>query len=399
MVLNPLVTIITPSFNQGDFIERTIQSILAQDYPNIQHIVIDGGSRDQTLDILKKYENHLRWISEKDSGQSEAINKGFRMANGEILTWINSDDVLLPGAVSKAVQYLNAHLHVMMIYGEGYIVDENDTIKQRFPYTEPKFDLTKLIYQGDYILQQSTFYRREIFQELRMLEENLHYGLDWDLFIRIGKRYPVHYVPEYFGCIREHRAAKTAIGGKKRFRELSRLVRKHGLLRYPPAYFNYAWDAYGKPLFPDTKGGPSSDMDRSSVLDLMKRLGLRMAGVLGWQHLRSWHADGWVERKAIIVLPNHHRVPNNHHLIVRGETQRPNVPIKIKMTVNRKFNASITVGHEGTFEASLSLPSVLQGDDAFHVEIESNRSYVPTDYGAKGDNRDLAFLLRSIEIV
>jgi glycosyltransferase involved in cell wall biosynthesis len=140
--MHPKVSIITPSFNQAGFIERTIQSVLSQDYPNIEYLVIDGGSNDETLEVLKKYEGRLQWISEKDSGQSEAINKGYRMATGEILTWLNSDDTLLPGAVSKAVAYFDEHPDVMMIYGEGYIIDENDKVKQRFPFTEPKFDLT-----------------------------------------------------------------------------------------------------------------------------------------------------------------------------------------------------------------------------------------------------------------
>ena len=395
---NPVVTIITPSYNQGSFIERTIQSILAQDYPSIEHIVVDGGSNDQTLDVLKRYEKHLRWISEKDSGQSEAINKGFRMAKGDILTWLNSDDTLLPGAVSKAVKYFNEHPDVMMIYGEGYMVDENDIVKQRFPFTEPRFDLTKLIYQGDYILQQSTFYRREIFKELGMLREDLHYGMDWDFFIRIGKRFRVEYVPEYFGNIREHAAAKTMIGGKKRFRELVTMLREHGVLKYPPAYFNYAWDAYGKPLFPDSVAGASAETEQSPFRDFVKRIGLRLASFLGWQKLSTWHADGWVEKDSIIVLPNLKYELPGQSLVIEGTAQRPNVPLSIQIRVNRNVRFEKNQNYPGDFTCRFMLPPELCNDDAFHVEIRCSRSFNPARRAQAKDNRNLAFMLKDIRI-
>ena len=254
--LLPKITIVTPSFNQGKFIERTIKSVLSQNYPNLEYIVVDGGSTDETLDILKKYEKHLRWISEQDTGQSEAINKGFRMATGEIVAWLNSDDTYLPNALKTVGQYFAGHPDVMMVYGEGYIIDENDNRKRRFPFTEPKFDLWKLIYYSDYILQQATFFRRSTFETIALLNEDLHYGMDWDLFIRIGKRFPVEYIPEYLACIREHGEAKTSVGGRKRFRELVGIIRNHGQLRYPQSYINYAWSTYGD--FLRTDGDSSS---------------------------------------------------------------------------------------------------------------------------------------------
>ncbi len=135
--MNPLVSIITPSFNQGHFIEETIQSVLDQDYPNIEYLVIDGGSTDNTVEILRKYEGRLKWISEPDGGQSHAINKGFRMARGEIVAWLNSDDTLLPGAITKAAGHLAANRETMMVYGEGYLMDHHSQITGRFPATEP----------------------------------------------------------------------------------------------------------------------------------------------------------------------------------------------------------------------------------------------------------------------
>src|SRR5438128_8552250 len=128
----PLVSIVTPSYNQGRFIEDTIRSVLAQDYPNLEYIVVDGGSTDHTLDVLRRYEGRLRWVSEPDRGQSEAINKGFRMARGEIVSWLNSDDTYVPGAIGKAVAHLGARPEVVMVYGEGYLLDEGGRVTRRF---------------------------------------------------------------------------------------------------------------------------------------------------------------------------------------------------------------------------------------------------------------------------
>ena len=121
----PLVTIVTPSYNQGRFIRATIESVLAQDYPAIEYIIMDGGSTDETAAIASEYNERLTFISEPDRGQSHAVNKGFRMARGEIVNWINSDDVILPGAVGHAVRALTQHPRVGAVYGEGYTIDRD----------------------------------------------------------------------------------------------------------------------------------------------------------------------------------------------------------------------------------------------------------------------------------
>src|SRR5688572_25596277 len=132
----PLVSIVTPSYNQGRYIEETIQSVLNQDYPNLEYLVLDGGSTDETLEILKRYEGRLVWISEKDRGQADAINKGFHLAKGRILGWLNSDDTYSPGAIRKVAQYFQTHRDVGLLYGEGYHVDTAGKIIERYN-TEP----------------------------------------------------------------------------------------------------------------------------------------------------------------------------------------------------------------------------------------------------------------------
>jgi glycosyltransferase involved in cell wall biosynthesis len=241
MSLSPLVSIVTPSYNHATYLEDTLRSVLEQTYPHIEHIVIDGASTDHTLEILQPYSDHLTWISEPDAGQASAINKGFRLAQGEIWGWLNADDTLLPDAVQIAVQAFLQDPDVMMVYGEGFEIDAQGERVGRFAYTEP-FDLSRLTMVLDYILQPTVFFRREIFQDMAMLDESLQWCFDWDLWIRIGQRFKVQYLPHYLANSRVYEQTKTSRGGDKRFREIATVVRKHSGRRFPPAYFIYGVD-------------------------------------------------------------------------------------------------------------------------------------------------------------
>ncbi len=230
----PLVTIVTPSLNQGVFIRATIESVLSQDYPHIEYLVMDGGSTDNTSGIAAEYSSRLKYVSEKDRGQSHAINKGFTAARGEVVAWLNSDDVLLPGAVGKAVAALGRAGKAGAIYGEGYRIDRNGANQGRFPATVP-FNLWKLVYLSDYILQQSTFFRKSAVDAVGGLDEQLHYAMDWDLLIRLGKRFGLYYEPEYLGAIREYAEAKSFAGGARRIDEIQRVLKRHTGLEKRPA--------------------------------------------------------------------------------------------------------------------------------------------------------------------
>ncbi|MGN7468385.1 glycosyltransferase family 2 protein [Brevibacillus sp. SAFN-007a] len=205
----PLVSIITPSFNQSAFIRKTIESVLSQDYPNIEHIVVDGGSTDGTLGILQEYAhlgNRFRYISEPDRGQSHAINKGLAMANGQIVGWLNSDDKYWPGAVAKAINALTANPHWAMVYGNALHINADDKITSVYP-TKP-FS-REALFLFCIICQPSAFIRKEVFQAVGGVDENLHYCMDYDLWMRISKTYTVGHIQDFLAASRLHPACKS----------------------------------------------------------------------------------------------------------------------------------------------------------------------------------------------
>lgn len=393
--VGPLVSIITPSYNQGRFIEETILSVLTQDYPNIEYIVIDGGSTDNTLDILKKYEGQLAWISEPDRGQSQAINKGFRMAKGEILAWLNSDDTYLPGAIGKVVQHFQANPAVMMVYGEGYLIDEHSRVKQRFPYTEA-FDLWKLVYLWDNILQQTAFFRGQVFDHIDLLDENLHYGMDWDLWIRIGKKFRVDYIPEYLGNLREYSEAKTFSGGTTRFNELVSLMRRHGTMRFPPAYFTYGFGTYNRTMF----GRLAHQHPRLNQLffSTLRQIGQRVSGLITRYlvtHSQGYYSDGWASPKAHFLLVNPGQAS---YLRLEGEliNLRRGFYTVIRARVNgRPLGDPITV-FPGHFKLEWVIPQEMRSSDLFEVTLLSTRWHRPSLVGANTDRRRLSYRITRI---
>ncbi len=184
MALSPLVTVVTPSFNQARFIGETIQSVLDQDYPAIEYIIIDGGSTDGSVDVIRKYADRLAyWVSETDNGQADAINKGWRMCHGEILAYLNSDDTYTLGAVRRAVEYLVAHPEAAAVSGGYNLINENSQVIQVVPATE--FNLESEL-RGNSICQPTVFMRREPLFEVGLLDARLHYVMDYDLWLKLG---------------------------------------------------------------------------------------------------------------------------------------------------------------------------------------------------------------------
>jgi glycosyltransferase involved in cell wall biosynthesis len=207
----PSIAIVTPSFNQARFIERTLKSVLGQAYPALRYAVVDGGSEDGTMDILRRMsaEYQFKYISEKDRGQSDAINKGFSMVDGEIMAWLNSDDILLPRALLFVGSYFDNHPEVDVIYGHRILINEDDLEIGR--WITPPFTPEALRF-FDFVPQETLFWRRRIWEKVGgNLNVDFHFALDWDLLQRFANANAViRRLPTFLGCFRVHKDQKTS---------------------------------------------------------------------------------------------------------------------------------------------------------------------------------------------
>lgn len=193
MSAKPLVSIVTPSYNQARFLEKTMRSVLEQDYALVEYLVVDGGSTDHSVDLIRKYENKLAWwVSEKDSGQAEAINKGLARAKGEIVAWLNSDDYYMPGAVTAAVKALQDHPQAGFVYGDVRVVGEDESVLNQLTYGD--FDLIDLM-SFQIIGQPAVFMRREVLERAGYLDLSYHLLLDHQLWIKMALDSGMHYIP------------------------------------------------------------------------------------------------------------------------------------------------------------------------------------------------------------
>ena len=199
-------SIITPSLNQAQFIRETIESVLGQDYPQVEYIVIDGGSTDETLDILRGYGDRLTWVSEPDRGQSDAINKGFRMASGDVFGWLNSDDMYLPGALKAVADFFQENPPVGLVYGDVLYVGADGQLLKRKP--APEFEYRRLL-QWCFIPQPAAFFRSAVWHTVGGLARSLHYAFDWDLWLRMTQVCEVQRLPATVAGFRWHRRSKT----------------------------------------------------------------------------------------------------------------------------------------------------------------------------------------------
>jgi glycosyltransferase involved in cell wall biosynthesis len=209
----PLVSVITPCLNHAPYLRDTIESVLAQDYPNIEHIVVDGGSTDGTIEILRtygeRYPERFRWCSEPDQGQSDAFNKGLALARGEFIGWQNSDDYYFPNVFAEPIRHLMAHPDTAAVYSDCLLVDAAGGAINQFPIRP--FNYVRLL-DDLYILNQAAFFRRDALLECGGLALDLHYSMDYDLFVRLGMRHRLAYLPGVRGAFRILPTAKTQAG-------------------------------------------------------------------------------------------------------------------------------------------------------------------------------------------
>ena len=217
-----LVSIVTPSYNQALYLEQTIQSVLQQDYPRIEYIVVDGASTDNSFDIIKKYNDRLAyWISEKDGGQAEAINKGFARAQGEILAWLNSDDYYLPDTISAVVKCFDENPEVVMLYGDMLAVNGNGQTINVLKYRQ--YSLQDLLC-FQIVGQPSVFFRRSALEKTGLLDTSFHFMLDHHLWIRLAQQGRILHVSQVWSAARYHPQAKNRARAAEFGREAFRVL-------------------------------------------------------------------------------------------------------------------------------------------------------------------------------
>lgn len=236
----PKVSIVTPSWNQGAFLEETIRSVLLQGHPNLEYIVIDGGSTDESTAIIRKYEPWLvYWVSERDNGQSHAINKGFARATGEILGWVNSDDLYERDALQHVATYFANTPECDLLYGNGWYVDEAGNKTAPCSWIRP-YD-RRLFLTTNFILQPAAFWRRSLWANAGELEIAHHWAMDWEWLLRATALAQPHYLPVYLARWRVRPGIKTLAGGWARRAEIAEISRRYGG-RWQPTYLVYQLD-------------------------------------------------------------------------------------------------------------------------------------------------------------
>lgn len=232
------VTVITPSFNQGQFIERTLQSVASQACPGLKHVILDGGSSDETLEVLARFGGNIQWVSEPDRGQADAVNKGILATSSEVIGWLNSDDVYYPGALKRVIDFFERHPDIDVVYGMADHIDTADIPFEDYP-TEPWNP--ERLWETCFICQPALFFRRRVVERYGVLDESLHFCMDYEYWLRLmraGARFA--YLPEKLAGSRLYPQTKTLGSTVAVHQEINDMLKRFGPV--PDSWLqNYAY--------------------------------------------------------------------------------------------------------------------------------------------------------------
>jgi len=438
---HPRISIVTSSFNQGRFIERTIASILDQHYPNLEHIVVDGMSTDETVSVLARYP-HLRVIREPDSGQAEAINKGFRAATGDVFAFVNSDDTLEPGALARVAEAIDPASGRHIVMGRCRFVDEHDRfLGIEHPSAFESHERVLAIWKGHMLPQPAIFWTRQVWERCGPLDEREHLVLDYDLFCRFSRDYafwPIdHVLANYrlhtasktesvddrkrldasiaisrrywgspaglkywrlllsysrFRLDRRHRASRLLVGGREAWRQGERLAAipriAGGALLGP----DVAVDAL---LMPGLKPGVRAALHAQSRITRRFRSPAERPQSQAWRDFVALHADGWAGPR--LVVPIDVEAIHENVVIVGkrplGDVKRP---LELESFLDGKSLGRRSTGRHREFSVSWPLSSAAPG--RHELTVTSNAHTVPHDILGNQDYRPLAFKLEELTL-
>ncbi|MGE3507842.1 MAG: glycosyltransferase family 2 protein [Vicinamibacterales bacterium] len=435
----PRISIVTASHNQGQFIGRTIESVLAQRYPNLEHIVVDGMSTDETPAILARY-GHLRVIREPDKGQADAINKGFRIATGDIFGFLNSDDTLMPGALDRVAHEIDPTRGRHIVLGRCRFIDEHDRFSGvEHPSAFESHRRVLEIWKGYSIPQPAVFWTAEVWRRCGPLNEREQLMLDYDLFCRFSREYRFHAIDQVLATYRMHSESKTSsVSDAERLEQAIQVSRRYwgspATLQFWQLQLSYAQFRLGRrrralALLREAReawrharrpralayaaGGALLGPDIVTDAVLFPALKPRLRRVwaagrlrptrpatlhpytLAWRDFDAQHADGWVgpQFKTTVTVE-----PGQTRCEVEGSTGGFDMPVPLELTIAVDGREVGTQRPGGGGEFVLVVPLAGLEPGAHELTIASNTFVVPFDYVAAEDYRPLAFKLRNIRL-
>ncbi|MBM3782785.1 MAG: glycosyltransferase [Acidobacteria bacterium] len=391
----PRIGIVTPAFQMAHFLEETIQSVIGQGYPHLDYVVCDGGSSDGTVEILKKYEGRLRWVSESDGGQAAAINKGWHMTSGDVFAYLNADDTYLPGALETIARHFRALPNHGLIYGEAYHVEVNGKRIDRYPTRSFQFDA---LAEQCFICQPAAFLSRDAFAQAGMMNAGLRFALDYDLWFRVAREHRVHKVDEYLATSRMHSDNKTLANRRLVYQEIIAAVKTHY------GYVPYEW-LQGYACYLLDRKDQFFDRSKPSLLShtlalllgarhnrgQLRRYGGEWARAMGINtHFEGRWDDGWISRQFVVDLPV---AEDQDTLRIAGNHVAPIRDLRLSVDLSGRRIEERAIGTAGPFEWRLSIPDDLRGR-TLQVAITSNRTWRPV---RGGDYRRLSCVISTLE--